>query len=68
MTTLRSPAEARVTGVTGNIVSIEANGPIMKNGVAYVRVGQERLKAEVLRVFGQQAEMQVFEETQGVRR
>ena len=67
VTPWRSSAEARVLGVTGNIVAIESDGPIMKNGVAYVHVGEQRLKSEVLRVFGNQAEMQVFEDTQGVR-
>ena len=67
MSTPHSDSDARVIGVTGNIVSIEASVPIMKNEVAYIRVGEDRLKAEVLRVFGQQADMQVYEETQGVR-
>ena len=61
-----SKCDARVIGVAGNIVSIEAEGPIMKNEVAFVEVGQERLKSEVLRVFGRRADMQVFEDTQGV--
>ena len=62
-----SDSDARVIAVAGNIVSIEATGPIMKNEVGYIRVGEDRLKAEVLRVFGQTADMQVFEDTQGVR-
>ena len=32
--------EARVIGVTGNIVSIESDAPIMKNAVAFVQVGE----------------------------
>ncbi|MCS7466530.1 V-type ATP synthase subunit A [Stieleria sp. ICT_E10.1] len=61
-------ATAKVLGVNGNIVRIEVSGGrIMKNEVAYVCVGEERLKAEVLRVNGDQAELQVFEETDGVR-
>lgn len=39
----------------------------MKNEVAHVIVGQERLKAEVLRIYGDVADLQVFEETHGVR-
>lgn len=66
MTTPISSCEARVIGVAGNIVTIEADGPIMKNEVAFVDVGAERLKSEVLRVFGRTADMQVFEDTQGV--
>ena len=59
---------ARVIGVNGNIVTIESDGgPIMKNEVAYVVVGEDRLKAEVLRIYGRVADLQVFEETHGVR-
>ena len=61
-------ATAKVLGVNGNIVRIEVlTGRIMKNEVAFVCVGEERLKAEVLRVSGTQAELQVFEETDGIR-
>lgn len=61
-------AAARVLGVNGNIVRIERTaGQIMKNEVAFVRVGDERLKAEVLRIDGEEADLQVFEETGGVR-
>lgn len=62
-----SSFDARVTGVAGNIVGIESDVPIMKNEVAYIRIGEDRLKAEVLRVFGNRADVQVFEDTQGVR-
>jgi V/A-type H+-transporting ATPase subunit A len=65
--TPQSNSEARVISVSGNIVSIEADGAIMKNEVAYVWAGEDRLKAEVLRVFGNTADLQVYEETQGVR-
>ena len=66
MSTPRYNSEARVVGVSGNIVAIESDAPIMNNEVAYIHVGEERLKAEVLRVFGNKADMQVFEDTQGV--
>jgi V/A-type H+-transporting ATPase subunit A len=59
---------ARVLGINGNIVRIRVDsGTLMKNEVAFVRVGQERLKSEVLRVYGDIADLQVFEETDGVR-
>ncbi len=67
MNSPRSRPEARVVGVAGNIVSIESDGPIMKNEVAYIQVGSDSLKSEVLRVEGDCADMQVFEDTQGVR-
>ncbi len=67
MITQTSKAEAEVTGVVGNIVTIESSGSIMKNEVAYICVGEDRLKAEVLRVRGNTADLQVFEETLGVQ-
>ncbi len=71
MTTTENQADttsATVLGVNGNIVRIELAGQrIMKNEVAYVCVGDERLKAEVLRVNGNEADLQVFEETHGIR-
>lgn len=64
----KSRTTAQVVGVNGNIVTIETDGgPIMKNEVAFVIVGDERLKAEVLRIYGTVADLQVFEETLGVR-
>ena len=60
--------EAQVTAVNGNIVSVTApDGIIVKNEVAYVCTGDDRLKSEVLRVFGREADLQVFEDTYGVR-
>ncbi|MEZ6150347.1 MAG: V-type ATP synthase subunit A [Pirellulaceae bacterium] len=57
-----------VTAVNGNIVSIEVpDGHIVKNEVAYVCLGDKRLKSEVLRVYGNEADLQVFEDTEGVR-
>jgi V/A-type H+/Na+-transporting ATPase subunit A len=62
-----STPETRVTGVTGNIVRVESEAPIMKNSVAFVHVGNAQLKGEVLRVQDRRADLQIFEETQGVR-
>lgn len=72
MTTLNSSSPnvktARVIGVNGNIVTVQTDGAaIMKNEVAFVIVGEDRLKAEVLRIYGDVADLQVFEETHGVR-
>ncbi len=62
-----SNPEARVVGITGNIVIVESEAPMMKNSVVFVRAGDARLKGEVLRVQGRRADTQVFEDTQGVR-
>jgi V/A-type H+-transporting ATPase subunit A len=60
---------ATIVGVKESLVLIEVDEatPIMKNEVGYILVGNERLKAEVLRIRGRTADMQVFEDTRGVR-
>lgn len=59
---------ATVVAVQENLVTIEmTDGHIMMNEVGYIRLGDARLKSEVLRVRGNIAEMQVFEDTRGVR-
>ena len=59
---------ARVLNVRESLVNIDTGGrAIKKNEVGYICVGQERLMAEVLRIHGNTADMQVFEDTRGVR-
>jgi V/A-type H+/Na+-transporting ATPase subunit A len=60
--------EARVVTVRDSLVTVEVSDiHIRKNEVGYICVGDERLMAEVLRIQGTTADMQVFEETDGVR-
>ncbi|WP_081614115.1 V-type ATP synthase subunit A [Novipirellula maiorica] len=49
------------------LIQIDEQSSVKKNEVGYVCVGDERLKAEVLRIRGRTADMQVFEDTSGVR-
>jgi V/A-type H+-transporting ATPase subunit A len=57
-----------VIAVRESLVTVRVTaGAIRKNEVGYVRVGDERLMAEVLRVRGDSADLQVFENTRGVR-
>lgn len=59
---------ARVVAVRESLVTIDTGGmAIKKNEVGYICVGEERLMAEVLRIQGDTADMQVFEDTRGVR-
>ena len=61
-------SKCAVAGVNGNIVTIDFHDlPIMKNEVAHILVGDRRLKSEVLRIRGASAEMQVFEDTAGIK-
>jgi len=57
----------KVIGVNGNMVAVEFDDLVIQNEVAYVIVGEERLKSEVIRIKGKKAELQVFEDTQDIR-
>ncbi len=56
----------RVTGVNGNMVTVEFEGNVSQNEVAYILLGESRLKSEVIRITGTIASLQVFEMTGGV--
>ena len=49
------------------MVSVEFDSFVIQNEVAYILHGQERLKSEVIRIRGRNAEMQVYENTRGLK-
>jgi len=53
-------------GVNGNLVTVAFDESVSQNEVAYVVQGDLRLIAEVIRVRGRYADMQVFESTAGI--
>lgn len=57
----------KVIGVNGNLLKVEFESPVIQNEVAYVCIGDLKLKAEVIRIRGNNAELQVFEDTVGVK-
>ncbi len=57
----------KVIGVNGNMAAVEFEENVTQNEVAYVCVGRERLKSEVIRIRGSRAELQVFEDTTGIK-
>ena len=63
----KSIRTGKVVGVNGNMVVVEFEDRVMQNEVAYVVLGEDRLKAEVIRVKGKRAEVQVFEDTLGIK-
>ena len=56
----------KIVGINGNMATVEFSGNISQNEVGYIILGEKRLKAEVIRVNGNQAAMQVFEMTNGI--
>ncbi len=57
----------KVVSVNGNMVGVLCQEMIMQNEVAYILLGDRRLKSEVIRVKGNIAFLQVFEYTKGIR-
>ena len=56
----------KIVGVNGNMIAVEFDQGVKQNEVGYAVRGDDRLKAEVIRVRGTRADMQVFEETSGL--
>ena len=56
-----------VTGVNGNMMNVSFDGSIRKNEVAYILVGDKRLKGEVIRVTNGVASMQIYEMSNGIK-
>ena len=56
-----------VKGVVGNLVTIEADGPVSQNEICYITVAGVDLMSEVIKVQGKNAYAQVFESTRGMR-
>lgn len=56
-----------VKGVVSNLVTVEVDGPVSQNEICYIKLGSERLMAEVIKIVGQNAYVQVFESTRGLK-
>ncbi|MBM9604170.1 V-type ATP synthase subunit A [Desulfopila inferna] len=60
--------EGQIVSVYGNMVVAETTGRVVKNAIAYCnRSDGARLLGEIIRVRGNMADLQVFEETRGLR-
>ena len=57
----------KVTGIVSNLVTVELDGPVSQNELCYVTSGGTRLMAEVIKVNGKYAAIQVFESTRGLK-
>ena len=58
----------KVTGIIANLVTVEVNGPVAQNEICYIKVGETKLMAEVIKVNGKFASVQVYESTRGVKK
>ena len=58
--------KGKVNGIISNLVIVNADGPVSQNEICMISHGGTRLMAEVIKVHGIQAFVQVFESTRGL--
>ena len=56
-----------VTGIVSNLVTVKADGPVAENEICFIDLAGVKMMAEVIKVSGDTASVQVFESTRGLR-
>jgi V/A-type H+-transporting ATPase subunit A len=56
-----------VSGIIANLVIVTVDGPVAQNEICYIILGEVRLMAEVIKVMGEKAYVQVFESTRNLK-
>ena len=56
-----------VTGIVSNLVTVEVDGPVSENEICYIESEGVKMMAEVIKVNGKNASVQVFESTRGLK-
>ena len=56
-----------VTGIISNLVTVRISGHVAQNEICYINLGGTKLMAEVIKVSGQDASVQVYESTRGLK-
>ena len=57
----------RVNGIISNIVIVKADGPVAQYEICYVWTGDTKMMAEVIKVIGDDAYVQVYDSTRGLK-
>lgn len=57
----------KVTGIVSNLVTVAVDGPVSQNEICYIDLDGTHLMAEVIKVNGSNAAVQVFESTRGLK-
>ena len=56
-----------VTGIVSNLVTVKVDGPVAENEICYIDLAGVKMMAEVIKVNGDLAQVQVFESTRGLK-
>ncbi|MBQ9462952.1 MAG: V-type ATP synthase subunit A [Bacteroidales bacterium] len=59
--------KGKVTGIVSNLVTVLVDGPVGENELCHIKLGGTDLLAEVIKVTGDKASVQVFESTRGLK-
>ena len=59
--------KGKVSGIIANLVIVQVDGPVAQNEICYIRHSGTALMAEVIKVLGDKAYVQVFESTRGLQ-
>ena len=57
----------KVTGIVSNLVTVAVDGPVAENELCHIDLAGTKLLAEVIKVTGDRASVQVFESTRGLK-
>ena len=57
----------KVTGIISNLVTVTVDGPVAQNEICFIKLGDAKLMAEVIKVTGKSASVQVYESTRGLK-
>ena len=57
----------KVTGIVSNLVTVTVDGPVAENELCHIDLAGTKLLAEVIKVNGNKASVQVFESTRGLK-
>ena len=59
--------KGKVIGIVSNLVMVKTEGPVAQNEICYIRLDKVELMAEVIKITGDTAYVQVFESTRGLK-
>src|SRR5680860_941277 len=59
--------KGKVVGIISNLVTVAVDGPVMQNEICYIIMSDVKLMAEIIRIGNNNAYIQVFESTRGLK-
>jgi V/A-type H+-transporting ATPase subunit A len=63
----KNKTTGKVAGIIANLVIVDVDGPVAQNEICFIQHQEAALMAEVIKVLGRHAYVQVFESTRGLK-